>query len=313
MTKGISVVIPAFNEGQGVGLTVERIKLQTSHLCCPVEILVVDDGSEDETEALAKKVGARTLRHPHNLGYGAALKTGIRGASYDTIVISDADGTYPADAIPQILDLYGRGYDMVVGARTGQSYRGSALKWPMRLILRFLVEWTTGRRIPDINSGLRVFSRERMTRFLPTLSNSFSFTTSATLVYMLGGLFVIYVPIKYDQRIGQSHVRMWRDSLRTLQYIVRTIALFNPMKLFVLLTIFCGLGGIAALFLLFLAGRWDLGLLVLAISTLVAILVFALGLVVEALRRNNLGFDGADSDPAAVRFDKSAGKPHEVE
>jgi polyisoprenyl-phosphate glycosyltransferase len=313
MTTGISIVVPAFNERRGVGLTIERIKLETSQLSCPVEILVIDDGSEDETEVLAKKAGAHTIRHPHNLGYGAALKTGIRGASYDTIVISDADGTYPADAIPQILDLYGRGYDMVVGARTGQSYRGSALKWPMRLILRFLVEWTTGRHIPDINSGLRVFSRKRMTKFLPALSNSFSFTTSATLVYMLSGLFVIFIPIKYDNRIGNSHVRMWRDSLRTLQYIVRTIALFNPMKLFVFLTILCGAGGFAGLSLLALASRWDLGLLLFAISALIAILVFALGLVVEGLRRNNFGFDGVDRNAAAMRSDTDTGKPHEVE
>lgn len=297
MSSGISIIIPAFNEQRGIGVTIES--LRSSPLSASLEILVVDDGSGDDTESVAREAGARTVRHPHNLGYGASLKTGIRMASHDTIVIIDADGTYPADAIPDLLETYGRGYDMVVGARTGVVYRGSALKWPMRLILKFLVEWTTGRHIPDINSGLRVFSQKRMRDYLPALSNSFSFTTSATLVYMLAGRFVAYQPIPYHARIGTSHVRMWRDSLRTMQYIVRTIALFNPMKLFVLLSLICLLVGVGVGLVLGVAQRWDLGLLAFGLSALAGVVVFSLGLVVEALRRNE--FTGEQVEPDVIR------------
>jgi glycosyltransferase involved in cell wall biosynthesis len=294
MSDGISIVIPAFNEQRGIGVTVGR--LRSSSLPPSLEILVVDDGSTDNTETVAREAGARTIRHPHNLGYGASLKTGIRMARHDTIVIMDADGTYPAEAISELLEVYKRGFDMVVGARTGVIYRGSALKWPMRLVLRFLVEWTTGRHIPDINSGLRIFSRSCIGAYLPALSNSFSFTTSATLVYMLAGRFVAYQPIPYHARIGTSHVRMWRDSLRTMQYIVRTIALFNPMKLFVLLALISVLAGVVAGLIFGFSHRWDLGLLAFVLSALAAIVVFSLGLVVEALRRNE--FTGEQVEPS---------------
>lgn len=290
--NGITILIPACNERDGIGVTVERVKAIAKSLGPgPVEILVVDDGSNDGTGDIAERAGARTVRHPHNIGYGAALKTGIRSASFDTIVTTDADGSYPADAMPALVALYRQGFDMAVGARSGRVYRGSALKWPMRLILRFLVEWTAGRQIPDINSGLRVFSRETMLRYLPALSSSFSFTTSATLVYMLAGRFVAYQPIGYAERIGTSHVRLWRDSLRTLQYIVRTIVLFNPIKLFLLLALICFVGGFIGGLVLWLLDRLDLGILVAALASVSAVIVFALGLVTEALQHRNMRSD----------------------
>lgn len=289
MSNGITILLPACNERDGIGVTVEGIKSVAKSLGPgPVEILVVDDGSDDGTGDIAERAGARTIRHPHNLGYGAAVKTGIRSASFDTIVMTDADGSYPADAMPGLVDLYRQGFDMAVGARSGRVYRGSALKWPMRLILRFLVEWTAGRQIPDINSGLRVFSRATMLRYLPALSSSFSFTTSATLVYMLAGRFVAYRPIGYGERIGTSHVRLWRDSLRTLQYIVRTIVLFNPIKLFLLLALICFFGGVIGGIMLWLLGRLDLGIVVVALAAFSGVIVFALGLMTEALQHRNM-------------------------
>lgn len=295
MSDGITILIPAYNERDGIAVTLERIKSVAKSLGPgPVEILVVDDGSSDGTGEVADRAGARVIRHPHNIGYGAALKTGIRGAAFDTVITTDADASYPADAMPRLVEVYRRGFDMAVGARSGRHYRGSALKWPMRLVLRFLVEWTAGRQIPDINSGLRVFSRETMLRYLPALSNSFSFTTSGTLVYMLAGLFVAYEPIGYDERIGTSHVRLWRDSLRTLQYIVRTIVLFNPIKLFLLLALICVAGGLLGAILLYLLGRLDLGVAVLALASFAAMIVFALGPMTEALQHRKMRIDAQE-------------------
>ena len=214
----ISVVIPALNEAESVATTVQSISqvLVASGLT-PYQIIVVDDGSTDQTGPIAEQAGAKVIRHPHNVGYGRSLKDGIQGASYEIIVITDADGTYPIADIPKLYKEYLNGHDMVVGSRTGTHYRESMLKMPMRRFLQFLVEWTTGRRIPDINSGLRMFNRSTALTFFPHLCDTFSFTTSLTLAYMMTGKFVAYTPIDYFQRNGKSHVRLLRDSLRTLQ------------------------------------------------------------------------------------------------
>jgi glycosyltransferase involved in cell wall biosynthesis len=236
----ISIVIPALNEAHGVGAAVANIcSVMTSSNLVPFEIIVVDDGSTDETGIVAIAAGARVVRHPHNLGYGRSLKKGIESAIYETIVISDADGTYPATAIPEIVALYNEGFDMVVGQRHGPHYRESLLKMPLRAILRFLVQWTAGRRIPDINSGLRVFSRTAVMKYFPHLCDTFSFTTSLTLAYMMTNRFVTYYRIDYFERSGRSKVRLFRDSLRTLQYVIEAILYYNPLKIFLLFSLMC--------------------------------------------------------------------------
>ena len=179
------------------------------------------------------------VRHPHNVGYGRSLKNGIAAAQYDMIAICDADGTYPAAAIPELVRLHREGFDMAVGRRQGPHYRESMLKMPMRALLRFLVEWTAGRHIPDINSGLRVFSRAAVMQYFAHLCDTFSFTTSLTLAYMMTGRFVAYAPIDYFERAGRSKVRLFRDALRTLQYIVEAILYYNPLKLFLLFSLIC--------------------------------------------------------------------------
>jgi polyisoprenyl-phosphate glycosyltransferase len=236
----ISVVIPALNEETGIGKTVTDVSsvLAAANLT-PSEIVVIDDGSTDQTGKIAAAAGARVIRHPHNVGYGRSLKDGITAAQYDMIAICDADGTYPASAIPELVRLHREGFDMAVGQRQGQHYRESMLKMPMRALLRFLVEWTAGRHIPDINSGLRVFDRAAVMQYFPHLCDTFSFTTSMTLAYMMTRRFVAYTPIDYFERAGRSKVRLFRDSLRTLQYIVEAILYYNPLKIFLLFALIC--------------------------------------------------------------------------
>ena len=182
----ITVVIPALNEEGAIGQTVSAISdtLAQADLR-PFEIVVIDDGSSDHTRREAEKAGARVIVHMHNLGYGRSIKDGILAASHDTIVIIDADGTYSIGSIPELVALYRSGFDMVVAERLGQHYRQSWLKMPMRRLLRFLVEWTTARPVPDANSGLRVFSKASVLRYFPHLCDTFSFTTSLTLSYMM--------------------------------------------------------------------------------------------------------------------------------
>lgn len=227
-----TVVIPALNEADGISAVLDRIMTLTPK----PEVIVVDDGSTDETARIARSKGARLVSHPTPGGYGRSLKDGIRAATHEIIVITDADGTYPIERIPDLLASLAKGFDMAVGARTGPEYRGTFLKMPARILLKWLVEFTTGRHIPDINSGLRAFRKADALRYVDDLCNGFSFTTTITLIYLLSGKFVEYLPIAYASRVGRSKVRIIRDSLRTLQYITEVIAVYNPLKLFVLLS-----------------------------------------------------------------------------
>lgn len=278
----ISVVIPAFNEAGAIRQTVEQVRAALGSLAH--EIIVVDDGCADATAEQATAAGARVLVHPHNMGYGAALKTGIRAAAFDTIVITDADGTYPNGEMPRLVGEMRKGFNMVVAARTGNHYRESLVKAPLRYLLKWLVEFTTGRRIPDVNSGLRVFSRSEIIPFLDHLCNTFSFTTSVTLAYMMSAKFVGYVPVTYHERVGRTKVHLVRDSLRTLQYIVQAILYYNPLKMFLLI---CGVLFVAGSVLLAAAWQWDLATaFYLGVGSLLMVVqVFCLGLLAELLSR----------------------------
>ena len=281
----ISIVIPAFNECKSIQFTIKNLnRVLTDSKLTPFEIIVVDDGSSDNTGQISIESGAKVIRHPHNIGYGAALKSGILSASYDTIVITDSDGTYPIDEIPNLHVKYLEGYDMVVGARQDIVYKGSYIKWPLRIILKFLVEWTAGRKIPDINSGLRIFSKKLIVTYFSRLCNTFSFTTSATLAYMMTERFVTYVPINYNTRIGVSHVKLWRDSLRTLQFIIQAATYYNPLKIFLLLSGICIIGSLISLsigVLLHIATGFVMSVMLISCS----ILIFSIGLLADLLRQ----------------------------
>lgn len=281
----ISVVIPAFNEASVIRRTLDEIRDVFAGGTFPGhEVIVVDDGSSDETGAVAEGAGARVLRHPQNMGYGRALKDGIRAAAHDTIVILDADGTYPAGEIPRLITEFNRGFDLVVGARTGAHYRGSWLKAPLRAILTLLVEFTVGSRVPDTNSGLRVFRRSTIMEYFPQLCATFSFTTSMTLAYMLTGRFVTYVPITYRERVGTTKVRLFRDALRTLQYIVQGIVYYNPVKMFLLLAVAALIAGLVSSALLAASASGG-AIMMAAIAVLTALVIFSLGLVADLLRQ----------------------------
>jgi glycosyltransferase involved in cell wall biosynthesis len=233
----LSVVIPAFNEVSVIESTINEIKkIFSENEYTDAEIILVDDGSSDNTSEAAIKAGAATIVHPHNIGYGRSLKDGIEKAKFDMIVITDADGTYPLEKIPELVNEFSKGFNMVVGARQGENYDESFKKKILRLILKKLVEFTAGRKIPDINSGLRIFSRKEIIPFFSKLCDTFSFTTSLTLAYMMNGKFVKYIPIDYKKREGATKVRLFRDSVRTLQFIIEAILFYNPIKIFI---VFC--------------------------------------------------------------------------
>lgn len=242
MTQAISVVIPAFNEERGIASVINELAAILRGHGVEAEILVVDDGSRDGTAQAAAAAGARVLRHRSNRGYGAALKTGIAGARFDTVAIIDADGTYPASSLPQMLLELDR-VDMVVGARIGQSVRIPLVRRPAKWALTRLANYLTGARIPDLNSGLRVFRRGVAMQYFAILPDQFSWTTTITLAMHCDKYAVAYLPIDYRERTGKSKIVPW-DAGTFFMLILRTVMLFRPLRVFLPIMVACLLYGI---------------------------------------------------------------------
>lgn len=232
LDRAVSVVIPAYNEGAHVAEQVRAVQAVMNTCGWPYELIVVDDGSTDGTAEKAAAVGGvRVLRRRRNRGYGAALKLGIANARYPWILITDADGTYPVEAIPKLL-AGAEGSDMVVGARTGETVRIPLIRRPPKAFLRWLASYLAGQKLPDINSGLRLMRADLVRRYEHLLPSGFSFTTTITLAAAVNDHSVEYVPIDYHARLGNSKMRP-RAAYDFTLLILRTIVFFNPLKVFI--------------------------------------------------------------------------------
>jgi glycosyltransferase involved in cell wall biosynthesis len=243
----VSVVIPAHDEEQNLAEVVLGVQKALQTCAAAFEILVVDDGSADRTGAIARELGVAVLRHQERRGYGAALKTGIRAAIGEHVLICDADGTYPPGAIPELLARVAE-HDMVVGARTGAVVDAPFFRRVAKGILRRLASYLSESQIPDLNSGLRIFRREAALAFFPILPSGFSFTTTITLALLCNGGSVAYVPIDYlRRRGGRSKIQPVRETLNFVILILRTILYFNPLKVFVPVSLLLGAGFVASL------------------------------------------------------------------
>ena len=223
----VTIIIPAHNEEEAITTVITQLK----ELSGNYEILVVDDGSTDSTYKLASECGVKVVRHPYNKGYGAAIKTGIKNATNDLILIIDGDGSYPVKAIPELLKEVDQ-YDLVVGARTGKEVNIQLYRRPAKWFLSQLANYLSETKIPDLNSGMRIFRRKDVEKILNILPNKFSFTTTMTLAYHTTGLLVKYVPINYYKRAGQSKIKPFKDGFNFIMLIFRTITYFNPLKVF---------------------------------------------------------------------------------
>lgn len=238
--SGVSIIIPAYNEEHGIGPVIEQLLIIMRNSGLENEIIVVDDGSTDNTSAeVAKIPDVRVIRHQVNKGYGAALKTGIKYARFENICITDADGTYPNDRIPGLIgQLVANNKDMVVGARTGKNVAIPLIRKPAKWVINCLANFVVGEPIPDLNSGLRVFRKDVAYRFFNILSDGYSFTTTITLSMLSNGYAVEYVPIDYHARVGKSKIKPIRDTLKFTQLVLRIALYFAPLKLFLPLSAF---------------------------------------------------------------------------
>lgn len=282
----ISVVIPVYNEEKSIKKTVEEIQnvLKDNNLDKNSEIIIVNDGSTDNTKKELKKCDVIIINNPINMGYGFSLKRGINAAKNETIVITDADSTYPFDAVPELLKIKNEGFDLVIGARTGKYYKQSIFKRFLRRRLRKIVEFVAEKKVKDVNSGLRVFDKSLVTKYFPRLCNTFSFTTSQTLAYLMNNHFVTYLDIDYHKREGKSKVKLFRDTFISLKYILESCIYYNPLKIFSFLSIICIflsiIGFIFSHFMNIHAG-YILGIG----GLLLSIIVFALGLIAVLLKQ----------------------------
>ncbi|MEM6521875.1 MAG: glycosyltransferase family 2 protein [Cyanobacteria bacterium P01_C01_bin.70] len=228
----VSVVVPVFNEEDGVAQTLNELQKVLAQMGYPYEIVVVDDGSRDRTvEILSTRTDIQLLQHRRNRGYGAALKTGIAHAKYPLVAITDADGTYPNDRLLELIAL-AQEADMVVGARTGANVTYSKLRSIPKYFLVAFAQWIAQQPIPDINSGMRVFRTSVVKKFLGILPDTFSFTTTITLAMLTNNYVVCYHPIDYFHRKGHSKIKPIRDTLRFVQLILRTGVYFAPLRIF---------------------------------------------------------------------------------
>lgn len=237
--NSISCIVPAYNEGSSIESTLQRLIKVLSETGATYEIIVVNDGSSDDTKELLKHFSeVKVVTHPINIGYGNSLKSGIKNAQYEWIGIVDADGSYSIEDIPRLIDEMQNGFDMVIGTRTNTGDLDKPVKKIFRWIYKAILKLVIKASIEDANSGFRMFTRELAIGLFPFLCGTFSFTTSLTILAMGKSCFVKHIPIQYHPRKGRSKVRHVHDSIRTLQYIVQGITFFNPIKFFMILA-FC--------------------------------------------------------------------------
>jgi glycosyltransferase involved in cell wall biosynthesis len=270
-----SVIVPALNESASIAAVVSGLH----NAAAWKEIIVVDDGSTDDTAAQASAAGARVMRHPYNKGNGASVKTGIRNASGDWVLVIDADGQHnTADAI-RLVDALGT-YDLVVGARSGHT-QATVVRRLGNAVLNWLAGYLANRDIPDLTSGFRAARREYLLEFLHLLPNGFSTPTTTTLSFLRAGYNVHFERIDARQRAGSSKIRLARDGASFFLILLKVITIFSPLKIFVPLSASAFMLGVAY-------GAWNFvqhdripnGAVLLL---LFAVMVFLVGLVSEQI------------------------------
>jgi len=252
------------------------------------EIIVVDDGSDDDTAEVITSLGARLVSHKYSKGNGAAIKSGARAATGEIIVFMDGDGQHRVEDVRPLLDKLMEGYDLVIGARQGLGAQASVMRWGANSFYNRLSSWMVGHRIDDLTSGMRAVRRDYFLEFLYLLPNGFSYPTTSTMAFYRAGYSVGFVPIECQQREGKSHINIWRDGVRFLLIIFKIGTLYSPLKLFfpiAMSLLGTGLGYYAYTY--FSIGRFTNMSLLLFVSS---VIVFLIGLISEQI--SNLMYKG---------------------
>jgi len=225
--SSLSIVIPARNESAAIG----KIVAGALQHYPDAEVIVVDDGSSDDTASVALNAGARVVQHPESLGNGAAVKAGARAAGGEIIAFMDGDGQHDASEFGVLLKNLDEGYDMAIGARSAGSHANVGRLYANG-IYNVVASWLTGRRIPDLTSGFRVARADVFRKFLYLLPNGFSYPTTITMAFLRAGFPICFEPIPVAKRVGKSHIRPIRDGVRFMVIIFKIATLYSPLKIF---------------------------------------------------------------------------------
>lgn len=272
----ISIIIPVFNEAEKLAEMLHAIRaLQLAGS----EIIVVDDGSTDGSAKIAIETGANVIRHPYNIGNGAAVKSGMRAARGKLLILMDGDGQHNPQDIPRLL-AESKDYHMVVGARS----KGSKLRfhrYAANLAYNLLASYVTRFRVKDLTSGFRVLSRRDGLRFIDLLPNTFSYPTTLTLAFLRSGLTVKYVPIQSLYRSGQSKISLVTDGIRFLLIITKIATLFSPFRVFLPVSMFFFLAGMTNYISTYISEHRFTNMSVFLLTT--AVIIFMLGLISEQI------------------------------
>ena len=278
--SSFSIVIPAKNEAGAIGAAVAGAREAYPE----AEIIVVDDGSDDDTGAVAKEAGANVVRHPESLGNGAAVKAGARAATGDIIAFMDGDGQHSASEFAPLLQRLEEGYEMVIGARDSGSHANFGRLYANG-IYNLVASWLTGRRIPDLTSGFRVARADLFKKFLYLLPNGFSYPTTITMAFLRSGYPICFEPIPVAKRIGKSHIRPLQDGARFLVIIFKIATLYSPLKVFLPISIlfFAAGAGWYAHTLISMGRFTNMSMLLFS----AAVIVFLIGLISEQITALN--------------------------
>jgi len=290
MTDTISIILPARNEAVSLQLLLPKVL----SLAPDTEVIVVDDGSDDNTQAICASLGAKVLRHPYPKGNGAAIKTGARAAKGDILVFMDADGQHRPEDIPSLLEKLSKGYDMVVGARQSGSHAGVHRAVANDVFSHF-ASWMVMQNIEDLTSGLRAVRASLFRQFLYLLPNGFSYPTTSTMCFFRAGYSVAYVPIHTPRRIGKSHIRPIRDGVRFLLIIIKIGTLYSPQRLFLPVSASFFITGLGYYLYTFLKeGRFTNMSALLFISAVITFLIGIVSEQISALHFKGIGADVRD-------------------
>ena len=280
--SAVSIVIPALDEGVSIAEVVTQLLASAPWH----EVIVVDDGSSDATGERAAAAGARVIRHPYRKGNGAAVKTGIRGATGEFVLIVDADGQHPPEDARRLVARLGE-FDLVIGARAPAT-QATIGRRGGNAILNRLASYLTGQPIPDLTSGFRAARRDCLREFLHLLPNGFSTPTTTTLAFIRAGYNVAFEPIAARMRVGHSKIRFARDGAKFFLILLKIITIFSPLRIFVPISLCAFLTGAAyGLWTVITSGRIANGAVLLLMF---AVVVFLVGLVSEQI--SALRFDG---------------------
>lgn len=276
----LSIVLPAKNESEALAKLLPVLKHQYTN----AEIIVVDDGSDDNTTDLCRSHDVTVVSLPYSMGNGAAIKRGARAAKGKIVVFMDADGQHQPQDIDHLLEKIAEGYDMAVGARNSNSQAGLHRAVANRFYNR-LATWMVGRTIQDLTSGFRAVRAEKFRKFLYLLPNGFSYPTTITMSFFRAGYSVAYVPITAAKRTGRSHVRLIRDGLRFLLIIFKIGTLYSPLKLFLPVSLLFFLTGLSYYLYTYITEHRFTNMSALLLIT--SVLIFLIGLVSEQITSLN--------------------------